>query len=186
LRIRRICFWQGAKGFGGDFWIHGRNREEWSVMMKKCRLFHDERGVTLIEITMAVAIFAGVIGVTAQSLISFYVSIDMQEQRMEGVAACRSVMDSLREKRVEFQDDFPVGLLTWIETQNAESWEDYLADNSEHEQLANQTLVVNCYNTDGEVAGDGDNPIEVHVTTNWLDRKGRSLSATVVSMLTSE
>ena len=47
--------------------------------MNKCRLFQDERGVTLIEITLAVAIFAGVIGVTAQALMSFYVSIDVQE-----------------------------------------------------------------------------------------------------------
>ena len=154
--------------------------------MKKSRLFHDEQGVTLIEITLAVAIFAGVIGVTAQSLMSFYVSIDMQEQRMEGVAACRSVMDSLREKRVQFKNDFPQGLLTWIETNNDDSWEDYLADNSEHVQLAEQTLEVDCYNEAGDIAGDGDNPIVVHVTTNWLDRKGRPLSATVVSMLTSE
>jgi len=154
--------------------------------MKKRRLFHDEQGVTLIEITLAVAILAGVIGVTAQSLMSFYLSIDMQEQRMEAVAACRSVMDSLREKRGEFTDDFPEGLLTWIDSQNADSWEGYLADNSEHVQLAEQTLVVDCYNEDGEVAGDGDNPIVVHVTSNWLDRKGRPLSATVVSMLTSE
>ena len=154
--------------------------------MNKCRLFQDERGVTLIEITLAVAIFAGVIGVTAQALMSFYVSIDVQEQRMEGVAACRSVMDSLREKRVEFSEEFPEGLLTWIETQNADSWDDFLADNSDYVQLAEQTLVVECYNTDGDVAGEGDNPIEVHVTTNWLDRKGRPMSATVVSMLTSE
>lgn len=154
--------------------------------MKKCRLFRDERGVTLIEITLAVAIFAGVIGVTAQSLMSFYVSIDMQEQRMEGVAACRSVMDSLREKRIQFKNNFPEGLLTWIESNNTNSWEDYLADNSEHVQLAEQTLQVECFNEDGEAAGADDNPIVVHVTTNWLDRKGRPLSATVVSMLTNE
>ena len=132
------------------------------------------------------AIFAGVIAVTAQSLMSFYVSIDMQEQRMEGVAACRSVMDSLREKRVEFKDDFPQGLLTWIDTQNDTSWADFLADNSEHVELADQTLEVACFNEAGEAADGGDNPVVVHVTTTWLDRKGRSLSATVVSMLTSE
>jgi prepilin-type N-terminal cleavage/methylation domain-containing protein len=155
-------------------------------MIKKWRLIQDQRGVTLIEITLAVAIFAGVIGVTAQSLMSFYVSIDMQEQRMEGVAACRSVMDSLREKRIEFKNNFPTGLLTWIDNQNADSWENYLADNGKHVQLADQTLVVECFNEAGEAAGEGDNPIVVHVTTNWLDRKGRPLSATVVSMLTNE
>lgn len=154
--------------------------------MKRFQFVKDERGVTLIEITLAVAIFAGVIGVTAQSLMSFYVSIDIQEQRMEAVAACRSVMDSLREKRLEFRDNFPEGLLTWINTQNDSSWADFQADNSEHVELADQSIEVACFNEAGDVADGGDNPIVVHVTTNWVDRKGRALSASVVSMLTNE
>lgn len=154
--------------------------------MKKYQFLNDERGVTLIEITLAVAIFAGVIGVTAQSLMSFYVSIDIQEQRMEGVRACQSVMDGLREKRVEFKDDFPAGLLTWVETNNESSWSDFKADNSEHVELADQTIEVTCFNEAGEAADGGDNPIVVHVTTNWTDRRGRPLSATLVSMLTNE
>ncbi len=156
------------------------------MSMKRCRFLNDERGVTLIEITLAVAIFAGVIGVTAQSLMSFYVSIDIQEQRMEGVRACQSVMDGLREKRTEFKDDFPEGLLTWIETNNDSSWSDFKADNSEHIELADQTIEVTCFNEAGEAADGGDNPIVVHVTTNWTDRRGRPLSATLVSMLTNE
>lgn len=154
--------------------------------MKKYRIISDQAGVTLIEITLAIAIFAGVIGVTAQSLMSFYVAVDVQEQRMEAVRACQSVMDGLREKRVEFKNNFPAGLLTWVETNNESSWADYLADNSEHVELAEQTLEVDCFNEAGEAADGGDNPIVVHVTTNWLDRKGRRLSATVVSMLTGE
>jgi len=155
-------------------------------MMKKYRFLKDERGVTLIEITLAVAIFAGVIGVTAQSLMSFYVSIDIQEQRMEGVRACQSVMDGLREKRLEFKDNFPEGLLTWIETNNDSSWAAFKADNSEHVELADQTIEVTCFNDAGETADGDDNPIVVHVTTNWTDRKGRPLAATLVSMLTNE
>lgn len=154
--------------------------------MNLIKKIKDERGVTLIEITLAVAIFAGVIGVTAQSLMSFYVTIDMQEQRIEAVATCRSVMDSLREKRVQYQGNFPQGLLTWVNSQNSSAWTDFLADNSEHVELANQTIEVTCYDQAGNLADGNDNPIVVHVTTNWQDRKGRALSATVVSMLTSE
>ena len=159
---------------------------ERSARMKNMRIIQDQRGVTLMEITLAVAIFAAVIGVTAQSLMSFYVSIDMQEQRMEGVASCRSVMDALREKRYEFKDAFPEDLLAWIETNNETSWEDFLADNSEHVELSEHAIEVNCFNEAGEAADADDNPIVVHVTAEWVDRKGRAMSATVVSMLTDE
>lgn len=150
------------------------------------KALQDERGVTLIEVIIAVAILAGVVGATAQSLISFYVSIDVQEQRMEAIRSCQGLMDGLREKRIEFKDDFPDGLLAWIEENNDGGWDDFLADNSEHVQLANQTLSVACFNEDGENAGSGDNPIFVHVTTTWDDRKGREIEATVVSVMTNE
>lgn len=154
--------------------------------MKNMRLIHDERGVTLMEITLAVAIFATVIGVTAQALMSFYVSIDVQEQRMEAVATCRSVLDSIREKRYEFDGTFPDELLAWIEENNDASWEDYLADNSEHVELNDESISVACFNEAGDDAGAGDNPLVVQVTTDWRDRKGRPISATIVSMLTDE
>ena len=154
--------------------------------MKSIRLIREQHGVTLMEITLAVAIFAAVIGATAHALMSFYVGIDMQEQRIEGVAACRSVMDGIREKRYEFRDNFPEGLVAWIESNNDSSWEAYLADNSEHTELAVQSIAVVCLNEAGGAAGAGDNPIVVYVTTEWRDRKGRPMSATVVSMLTDE
>lgn len=154
--------------------------------MKQMRFIRDQRGVTLMEVILAVAIFAAVIGVTAQSLMSFYVSIDMQEQRMEAVTACRGVMDGLREKRYEFKANFPQGLLAWVAENNESSWESYLAHNEEHIELADQDIEVACFNTDGEAAAAGDNPIVVHVTTTWLDRKGRPMSASIASMLTDE
>lgn len=154
--------------------------------MKNMRLLSDERGVTLMEITLAVAIFAGVIGVTAHSLMSFYVSIDMQEQRMEAVSACRSVMDGLREKRYEFDETFPADFLAWVEEGNEADWASYLADNTDHVELDSQTITVTCFDMEGNAAGPDDNPIMVQVTTDWLDRKGRAMSATVLSALTDQ
>ena len=154
--------------------------------MPEMRLLHDQRGVTLMEITLAIAIFAGVIGVTAHSLMSFYVSIDMQEQRMEAVATCRSVMDSLREKRHEFKATFPDGFLGWVDQNNESHWEAFLADNTEHIELAEQSIVVTCVDMEGNAAGADDNPIMVQVTTEWIDRKGRPMSASVISALTDQ
>lgn len=151
--------------------------------MEARRLLQEQRGVTLMEVTMALAIFTVVIGVTAQTLMSFYVSIDMQEQRMEAIAASRSVMDSLREKRYEFREDFPEGLLAWIDDQNGAAWEQYHVDDIE---LNEQAIAVVCENEAANAAGPGDNPIVVHVTTTWLDGNGRPLSATVSSILTDE
>ena len=150
------------------------------------RLLKDNRGVSLMEVTLAVAIFAGVIAVTAQSLASFYVSVDMQEQRIEAVNTCRSVMEALREKRRQFKTDFPDGLLNWVDERNEASWDTYLADNSIHQELEDQTIQVECYNEAGDEASLGDNPIVVHVISSWQDRKGRTLTARVVSVLTGE
>ncbi len=150
------------------------------------RLVNDNRGVSLVEVLLAIAIFAGVIGVTAQSLASFYVSIDIQEQRIEAVNACQGVMDALREKRRQFKNNFPEDLLSWVDAGNAASWEAYMADNSGHQELAEQSITVACYNDNGDAAGATDNPIMVEITTSWKDRKGRTLTASVFSMLTDQ
>lgn len=139
-----------------------------------------------MEVTLAVAIFSAVIGVTAQSLASFYVSVDVQEQRMEAITACRGVMDALREKRTEFATNFPEDLLAWIDNENEEGWPAFLEENLDHVELASQALSVECQNLDGDAAGVGDNPIVVFVTTTWQDRRGRTLSSTVSSVLTDE
>ena len=149
--------------------------------------FHKgNQGTSLVEVTLAIAIFAGVIAVTAQSLASFYVTVDVQEQRMEAVLASHSVMDALREKRIEYQENFPEDFLSWVDEKNETEWVSFLAENEGHVELSEQTIQVACYNATGDAAGPNDNPVEVHVTTTWRDRKGRELSASVVSMLTGE
>ena len=105
---------------------------------------------------------------------------------MEAVTACRGVMDALREKRTEFKTNFPEGLLTWVNEQNETSWEGFLADNSEHVELEDEAIEVEVLDTNGDPAAAGDNPVMVQVTTTWKDRKGRDLSATVISMLTDQ
>jgi type II secretory pathway pseudopilin PulG len=150
------------------------------------RVLQENRGVSLMEVTLAVAIFAGVIAVTAQSLASFYVSIDLQEQRMEAALSCRTVMDAIREKRVQYEDEFPGDLLGWVESGNDAEWAEFLADNGDHVELDEQSIEVACFNTNGDAAGAADNPIMIHVTTTWRDRKGREMSASLMSILTDQ
>ena len=54
-------------------WLRGLKRNE---------------GVTLMELTMAVALFSVVLGATAQSLISYYVALDTQNQRHTAIRNC--------------------------------------------------------------------------------------------------
>jgi prepilin-type N-terminal cleavage/methylation domain-containing protein len=148
-------------------------------------------GLTLMEVMMASAIFAVVIGITASSLTSFYVSMDIQHQRIEAVNSCRAVMGVLREKRDEFYDSSTDKLNwtnfgTWITTNNTAGWTDYLANNANNAGLKSQTLQVQLVNIAGNPATLGtDNPIEVHVITSWTDRQGHALQTQVVGILGS-
>ena len=143
----------------------------------------DERGVTLMEIMVAIGIFAVVVAVTAQSLASFYVAIDVQEQRMEAVQACRAVLGALREKRAEFEDNFPADLLAWIEEKNDDGWNDFLKYDDQ-QGLRDHAIEVSCYDMEGDEADDTDDPLQVIVTSTWIDRRGRELNAQVVTALT--
>jgi prepilin-type N-terminal cleavage/methylation domain-containing protein len=162
-------------------------------------LTRDNAGMTLLEITIAMALFAVVIGVTATSLASFYVNMDVQEQRIEAMHSCRAVLDALREKRAEFVDiglenasEFPMGLVEWIEDQNTEGWTAFLRGyNFDPEtgapvgpaQLSDHAITVQVSNADGGSVTADSNPIQVHVVSSWNDRQGRPLQVELVSLL---
>jgi type II secretory pathway pseudopilin PulG len=154
-----------------------------------CKRAQGERGITLIEVVMAVAIFTVVMGVTASSLSSFYVTMDTQEQRIEAVQSCRAVLGAMRDKRSQYElpsDGFDwAGYHAWIQSQEAGHWEDYLRINTDHEELRDHSLAVACLNLAGAAATAADDPIEVHVTATWTDRQGRAMQAQLVSVLTS-
>jgi len=148
-----------------------------------------ESGVTLVEITLALSIFAGIVAITAQSLLSFYVTLDIQEQRIEAIHSCRAVMGALREKRGDFKlEDWGYdweGFIDWIEDENDEGWQAYVKSGDGYEELNAQQLTVTCFDMDGNAAVPGSNPIEVHVTTTWTDRKGRPMKAELVTAVSN-
>jgi prepilin-type N-terminal cleavage/methylation domain-containing protein len=145
-------------------------------------------GVTLMEIMVAMAIFSVVIGVTATALTSFYVTMDLQEQRIEAVQSCRAVLGAIREKRHQYkqpEDQFDwTAFLGWIDQENSAGWPEFLKQGASHEELRDHSLAVTPLNLEGNPANPNDAPIEFHVTAAWKDRKGRTMQAQVVSVLT--
>ncbi len=147
-----------------------------------------ERGITLLEVMVAFSIFAIVIGVTATSLASFYVTMDMQHERIGGVQSCRSVMSAVREKRGQFllaHDEFDrAGLLQWIQEKNEEGWLDFI--HSGPAGLDDHQIVVDCFNMTGSPASAEDSPLRVHVRATWRDMKGRPMNAQIISVIADQ
>lgn len=143
------------------------------------------RGMALMEVMMAVGIFAVVVGVTATSLSSFYTAIDAQQQRMEAVQSCRAVLGVIREKRAQYVTNEVMdraSFLSWIDASNTARWTAYLTSSTSG-GLKDQTLSVTCYNMSGATAAATDTPIELHVISTWTDIAKRPMTAQVVTML---
>ncbi|HNR33365.1 MAG TPA: hypothetical protein PKI11_20915 [Candidatus Hydrogenedentes bacterium] len=145
-----------------------------------------EGGMSLMEVTLAVAVLAGVMAVTAQSLVSFYVSIDIQKQRIEALNSCRAVLGVLREKRHEYAADFPESLLGWVAEHESAGWPAFLKLEQGGTMLREHRLTVACFNAEGSPAAANDNPIRVLVTGTWLDRRGRAMQAQLATLLTDQ
>jgi len=143
-------------------------------------------GVTLIEVTLSIAIFAVVISVSAQSLMGFYAAIDIQEQRVEAIQAARAILSDIRLKREDFNlpnDGYDwAALLAWINAQNDAGWAQHLRDDGPN-ALPSHSLSVTASDLEGNPAEANDNPIEIEVTTTWQDLRGRTTSSTVATII---
>ena len=64
-----------------------------------CKRLSETAGVTLLELTIAVAIFAVALGASAQILVSFYSTMDIQNQRVMVINYCRGLMSDMRNLR---------------------------------------------------------------------------------------
>lgn len=130
--------------------------------------FYRQRGFSLLEITMAMAIFMIVLGATAQSLITFYESMDLQRQRITAIRNCDSVLADMRALRNANPGNFPNALVA---------------------QWPNQTVVPNAGTLPNETitityASVNANPLEVTATSRWFDMRRRPATARVSTLLT--
>ena len=148
-------------------------------------------GMTLLEITLAVSIFAVAVGITAQSLVSYYMTMDMHEQQIESAQAARTIIAAIRDKRGEFDGDpnFPVGLQAWVAAQQDDGWSAFLrtkGTGDTYAQLEEHSVTVNMAALDGGAVAAGTNPVRITVVSEWNDRRGRPMSATIATVLTDE
>ncbi len=146
-------------------------------------------GFTLLEIMVAVAIFAFVIGVTAVSLIAFHPNLQVQRERVQTLHTCRAVLEAIREKRKDFyvgSDGFNwEGFHTWINGRTSDDWLSMVTTDEHPIAIPDLEITVECRDMQGEEAGGTDNPIQVFVTATWTSSRGYELRDTVATILTS-
>lgn len=154
------------------------------------RKLRPNSGITLMEVTLAVALFAVAIAMSAQALISFYSAIDVQEQRVEAMQAARAVLATVRQKRADFEGENDTynwnGLLSWFNSNQETGWTAFKRSTPGPNYLPNHDIDVTVLNTDGEPATASDNPWEVHVRSTWTDLRGRSVSVEVVGIISEK
>ncbi|MBN2310854.1 MAG: type II secretion system protein [Candidatus Hydrogenedentes bacterium] len=134
----------------------------------RARRSDTERGFTLLELTIAVAVFIVILAATAQALVSYYVTMDIQNQRVAAVRNCTGVISAMRSVRDANPGDFPDAIV--------DQWPDG-AVVSGAGSLPQEQITV--HYTDSTA-----NPLEVTVTSQWADLRGRSLTTSVSSLLT--
>lgn len=125
-------------------------------------------GFTLLEITLALAVFTIIMGATAQALITYYVALDMQNQRTAAVEACRGLLSDMRDLRDNNSGSFPESVTT--------QWPDG-ATVPIAGLRAGQSMRVDYVNPQA-------NPLEVRVTAQWMDIQGHPVSVSLSTVLT--
>jgi len=129
-----------------------------------------ERGMTLVELTLAVAIFVMVLGATAQSLISYYVALDIQDQRVVATRHCVGVLNTIRDFRDNSPGTFPTAI--------TDRWPSG-AEVGGVASLPQEAVVVT-------YTDPASNPLEVVVASTWKDLRGRQVTARVSTRLTDK
>jgi len=136
----------------------------------------ETRGVTLLEITIAVAIFAVAIGVAAQVLISFYATMDLQHQRVIAAEHCRGVFSQIRNIRDASPNtsDDPSAFQEAVMAQFPDG-----EQSTGPYDLRDATVEVVYESTDTSA-----NPLVPTVTVNWVDLRGRPVSLGITTAIT--
>ena len=124
-------------------------------------------GMTLVEVALAMAVFAIVLGAMAQVLISYHTAMDMQSRRTRASQACRAILSEMRTVRNANPNNFP-GSVT-------ERWPD--GHEFESDELPGYTIGI-------DYADPNANPLAVTVSTEWQDLRGRTIVSAVDTLLT--
>lgn len=137
--------------------------------MRRRRWSHCE-GLTLLELTIAIALFAIVMGATAQALVTYYVHLHTQQQRSAAMAQCTSIISRMREFRDNSPGQFPASVV--------QEWPDG-TEIAADEILPSGVIEIDYRDTTA-------NPLEVVVTCRWQDLRNRPVRVTMATVLTDE
>lgn len=146
-------------------------------------------GLTLIEIMIAVAIFAFVVGVTAVTLVSSHNNLQIQRERIQALHAGRAVIESIREKRKDFVESNGnfnwEGFYAWVNGKTSNDWLSMASVEGRPIPIPNLQINVVLRNMNGGPAGGTTNPVQVFVTTTWTSIRGHPIRNTIATILTS-
>lgn len=133
-------------------------------------------GFSLLELTLAVAMFSGVVGIAATSLISFYVALDMQNLRVVALNHAKGVLNDMRTLRAANPNTdtnttaFQTAVLTKYPNNTLKAGPTL---------LRNSTVRVTYV-----VASAASNPLIPTVEVRWNDLRGRPATLSISSALT--
>ena len=133
-------------------------------------------GFTLLEIVIAMALFSVAMAVAAQSLASYYVTMDMQQQRIVAANHCRTVLDQMRSVR-NATPNAASNTATLVDAILAKFPAGVAAAGPA--SLRNAKVTVSYEDTNA-------NPLVATVTVAWNDLRGRAMHLSATSALSDQ
>lgn len=141
-----------------------------TIVAKLKSRMREESGLTLLEVAMAMGLFAVVMAVAAQILVGFSGAMEVQEQRQEAIQHCRAILAQMRRDRDASVLPFPDQVLAiWPDGREV--------NNPAFTSLDNEVITI-------EYADDGADPLRVTITSAWTDMRGRPAATSVSTLLT--
>jgi len=125
-------------------------------------------GLTLLEVTFAMASLAIVMAGAAQTLVTYHEHMELQRQRTNALESCRTVISQIRTIRDANTNDFPNAIFAVFPDDMAVPG---------FTALTNQQVSVDYTNP-------AANPLEVTVNCTWSDLRGRPVNFNLTSMIT--
>ena len=163
-------------------------------------------GFTLLEIVIALAIFAMTLGATAQGLAYAFGLVNLQNQRVTADNDCRAVISALRQVALDQPDTtacpetankFPCVLIDWRNhfPQNAAevtalSTADRVPFSGMY-TLRDETITIELTDSAGDPAVNGatpsacTNPVNVTVTVRWTGPRGITYNEIIRTAITN-
>ena len=141
--------------------------------------YRANQGFTLLELTLALAIFVVILGATAQVLVSYYVALDAQRQRTANTQNMEAIISSMRQVRDANPDNFPQALYT--------QWPNgTVIAGSANARVMRESITVNYFDANtNAVAGATTNPLLVVLRSTFIDKRNRPINNVLSTALTN-